>query len=76
MRQWSSTAEPYCDKNDGDDGYCYLCLYDLDVRCAVAKILGPYPRASMVLSLGGYDSFMLSVLAFVFLTDATLYYPQ
>jgi len=42
-------------KCEGDEGYCYLCLYDLEVRSAVGTILGPYPKAGEVRRLGGYD---------------------
>jgi hypothetical protein len=47
-----------CPNNcEGVDGYYYLSLYDYGVRPAVAKILSPYPKASMTRSLGGYASF-------------------
>jgi hypothetical protein len=50
-------ARPEVDRDEGHDGFCYLCLYDCEVKSAVTHVLGAYPRVSALRALGWYDLF-------------------
>ena len=57
FKRMVTMARPEVDRDEGHDGFCYLCLYDCEVKSAVTHVLGAYPRVSALRALGGYDLF-------------------